>query len=52
MIELDEFAVRSIAVRNDPDAAARDAAVTGQGFVFRPLGAAQAHHDSVRIRWE
>ena len=26
--------------------------VAGQGYAFRPLGPAESHHDSVRIRWE
>ena len=25
--------------------------VAGQGYVFRALGSAEAHHDGVRIRW-
>jgi hypothetical protein len=33
-------------------AAAYEKFVAGQGFVFRPLGPADAHHDAVRIRWE
>ena len=32
--------------------AAYDKFVAGQGYVFRPLGAAESHHDGVRIRWE
>jgi hypothetical protein len=87
MIAIDGLAARYVAVWNEPDAAARDAAATGlwsadaractavneyigldaikrrvaaayekfvagQGLVFRPLGAAEAHHDGVRIRWE
>jgi hypothetical protein len=32
--------------------AAYEKFVAAQGFVFRPLGAAEAHHDGVRIRWE
>ena len=32
--------------------AAYDKFVAGQGYVFRPLGAAGSHHDGVRIRWE
>jgi hypothetical protein len=26
--------------------------VAAQGYVFRPLGPAESHHDGVRIRWE
>jgi uncharacterized protein len=33
-------------------AAAHQTYVAGQGYLFRPLGPAQAHHDGVRIRWE
>ena len=32
--------------------AAYEKFVAGQGYVFRPLGAAESHHDGVRIRWE
>lgn len=87
MTAIDEFAARYVAVWNEADVAARDAAVAelwsadarvctsaneyvgldaitgrvaaahekfvaGQGFVFRPLGPAEGHHDGVRIRWE
>lgn len=87
MTVIDELAARYTAVWNEPDPAARDAAVAGlwsadaraciavheyagldairqwvtasyedfvakQGFVFRPHGPAEAHHDGVRIRWE
>ena len=87
MIAVDEFTARYEAVWNEPDPAAREAAVArlwradarvytganeytgrdevtkrvaaayenfvaGQGFVFRTLGPAQAHHDGARIRWE
>jgi hypothetical protein len=33
-------------------AAAHEKFVAGQGYVFRALGPAEAHHDGVRIRWE
>jgi hypothetical protein len=33
-------------------AAAYEKFVAGQGFVFRHLGPAEAHHDGMRIRWE
>ena len=87
MIAIDEFVTRYVAVWNEPDVAARDAAIAGlwsadaractganeyvgldaitrrvtaayekfvlgQGFVFRALGPAEAHHEGVRIRWE
>jgi hypothetical protein len=32
--------------------AAHDKWVAQEGFVFRPLGDADIHHDGVRIRWE
>jgi hypothetical protein len=32
--------------------AAYEEFVMGEGFVFRQLGSAEAHHDGVRIRWE
>jgi uncharacterized protein len=32
--------------------AAYEKFVAGQGFGFRVSGAAEAHHDGVRIRWE
>jgi len=32
--------------------AAYEKFVAGLGYVFRPLGAAESHHDGVRIRWE
>ncbi|MGH3291695.1 MAG: nuclear transport factor 2 family protein [Trebonia sp.] len=87
MSTIDEFAARYVAVWNEPDEAAREAAVAGlwradaractaandyvgldaitgrvtaaykqfvagQGYVFRPLGAAETNHDGIRIRWE
>ena len=87
MIAIDKFAARYVAVWNEPDAAARDAAVAGaaerdartytdvneyvgldaitqrvaavyekfvagRGFILKPLGPAQAHHDRMRIHWE
>jgi hypothetical protein len=36
----------------DRVAAAYQTYVADQGYLFRPLGPAQAHHDGVRIRWE
>jgi uncharacterized protein len=33
-------------------AAAHEKFVAGQGLAFRPLGAAEAHHDGMRIRWQ
>ncbi|HEY1670981.1 MAG TPA: nuclear transport factor 2 family protein [Trebonia sp.] len=32
--------------------AAYEKFVAGHCYVFRPLGAAESHHDGVRIRWE
>jgi hypothetical protein len=32
--------------------AAHDKFVAGEGYVFRALGPAEAHHDGVRLRWE
>jgi hypothetical protein len=32
--------------------AAHETYVAEQGYLFRPLGPAQVHHDGVRVRWE
>lgn len=32
--------------------AAHDKWVAGEGFMFRPVGDADIHHDGIRIRWE